>query len=143
MPKNKSLTILFYLFAILLFTNCCTTKNEFKDEKTNKAVNLEKDNAPIPLAPGTAEVSCAITEIIKINDRSTYKIKVHEVNRYGPATKPIAVGSEINLETNDNYMEKLNNFFSNKNEVTLTIEILRGGIGQELFNSWKLVKINQ
>lgn len=131
------------LFALLFsFTNCCTTKNELKEEKKVEATDLKKEYAPIPLAPGTAEVCGLITSIVDKDGLSLCKLNVNEVKRYGPSTKPIGVGSEIEFQIKENHLEKLNEFLSNKNEVTVTIAILRGGIGQEPFSGWKLIKIN-
>ena len=134
--------IFFTLLGIVILfslTNCCTTKDNVKDEKQ---MILNK-NAPLPLAPGTAEVSCSIEETFEKNNKSYCKIKINSVKRYGSGTQPIGVGSVIQLELNDNLKEKLEISRSNNQSSNITIVQLMGGKGQEKNNSWKIIKIEE
>ncbi|MCB9248510.1 MAG: hypothetical protein H6613_08170 [Ignavibacteriales bacterium] len=143
MLNLKQLIFLFFLAISILLTSCSSSKNEVAEKKKDDKVNLlKKDFAPIPLAPGTAEVKSLVTNIFGNNDKYFCKIKVNEVKQYGPSTKPIAVGSEFELEIPDKMVERLDNSLLNKSEVVMTISYLPSGVGQADSNSWRIIKIN-
>jgi hypothetical protein len=139
MLKQKPLMIVSLLFTMILFTNCCTTKSELKENNTI----IKKQSVPIPLAPGTAQISGKIIEIFEKDNISYCKIKVNEIKEYGPSTKLIGVGSEIELEIKNDFKESLKDSQLNNNEVNLTIVSLQGGMGQELKSYWKIINLNK
>lgn len=131
--------LLKFIGIVILFslTNCCTTKNNIADEKQG----MVGKKALIPLSQGMAEVICNVQEIFEKNNKLYCKIEINSVKRYGPGTQPIGVGSVMELELNENQKEKLKIFESNNEISNITIAQLRGGMGQEQKNSWKIINI--
>ncbi|MCB9248509.1 MAG: hypothetical protein H6613_08165 [Ignavibacteriales bacterium] len=82
---------------------------------------LKKEYAPIPLAPGTAEIICNVKEMYEKEDKSFAEIKVNEIKEYGPATRPIAVGTVLVLEIKEDYINKFEELKSSNSEIEITI----------------------
>ena len=139
MFNPKSMLILLGIVMLFSLTNCCTTNNEIKDDKE---MTLSKKVSPA-LAPGTAEIKCSIEEIFEDNNKSFCKIKVSSVEKYGPATQPIGVGSLIKLELKKSYKEILEANKSKDIISNITIIQLKGGMGQAQTNAWKILNINE
>lgn len=139
MFNPKSLLILLGIVMLFSLTNCCTTKNEIKDEKE---MMLSKIASPA-LAPGTAEIKGSIEEIFEDNNKTFCKIKVSSVEKYGPATQPIGVGSLMKLELNKSDKEILEVNKSKDRISNITIIQLKGGMGQVQTNTWKIININE
>ena len=143
MLNLKQLIFLFFLAILILLTSCSSSKNEVAEKKKDDKVNLlKKDFAPIPLAPGTAEVKSLVTDIFEHNDQYFCKIKISEVKQYGPSTKPIAVGSEFEIEIPNNIIERLDNSLLNKSELVMTISLSPSGFSQEQSNIWRIIKVS-
>jgi len=143
MLKQKQLLIIFYLLMLFLFTNYCTTQNELKEQKQ---VVLNK-NKIIPLAPGTTEVSCRLLDVIDHNDLTICKIKIETVHGYGPATRPLAVGSEISANISNNLMAKsggrtyLEKYIDSDELLKITLSFQQNmKLGKAKTNSWSIIK---
>ncbi|MBK8944757.1 MAG: hypothetical protein IPM32_05720 [Ignavibacteriae bacterium] len=132
----KSLAILSILFT---FTNCCTTKNELKEEE----ISMVKKNNIMAIAPGTAEVLCTVTNIYEKENKSFCSVKVNSVKKYGPATKPISANSEIHIELKDSFKEKIDSARLNNEEILITIASTPEAMGQENNVSWRIIKFDE
>ncbi|MCB9211706.1 MAG: hypothetical protein H6609_20275 [Ignavibacteriales bacterium] len=144
MKLKKQLYLLLSAITFFLITSCCTTKNELKEESNGENnVMLKRESAPIPLAPGTAEIVCKVKDMYEKENKSFAKIKVNEIKEYGPSTKPIAVGSEFEFAIKDSYKNRFEKSKSSNSEIEITIAYNRGGVGQELNGVWNIIKINK
>ncbi|MBI1932905.1 MAG: hypothetical protein HYS24_10255 [Ignavibacteriales bacterium] len=132
----NSFTMLSMLFFV---TNCCTSKNETKEEPSS---NL-KENQMISLAPGSAEIKCNVKEILENGNKSFCTLKVISVENYGPSTRPISAETEIQIEIKDVFKERLENAEENDEELLITIASMPAGMGTENSLNWKIVKINE
>lgn len=98
------------LFAIAL--NCCTciSKNETVQNKTNKVVRPLPE---IPLPPGTADVQAWMQDYSEEENSFLCKLKVSEVDGYGPATPPLPQGYVMTLYISKSLLKK-NNYDADK-----------------------------
>jgi len=102
MTESKNINInslwIFILFVIIVFFNfSCAGPAEEKQEKNETT----KIKMPLPsqtkLAPGTLKVKSSVIKMIKKNNHYNCIIRVEKILGYGMAAKPVAKGSEINL----------------------------------------------
>ena len=129
--------ILFMFIMILALTNCCTTKNELKDEGMKNITN----SVERPPSPGNAEIKCSIEDVSERGNRSFCKIKVSSVLNYGSGTRPIGNDAIIELEVKNDTKGHLEILMNNKQEAKLLISEVPGGMGMENSSSYRLLKI--
>lgn len=134
--RNISLVLLIS-FMLLALTNCCTTKNNLKDESMKNIIN----NAEIPPAPGNAEIKCLVEEVYEKGNKSFCKIKVSSVLKYGSATRPIGNGSIIECEFKNETRAQLELLIADKQEAELLLSEIPGGKGIENSSFYRLIKI--
>jgi len=141
MRSIKSYLLITTAVLPFLLTQCCTSKSEIKD--TNKIL---KNYYPQPsLSPGTAEVTATILKLIKENSKTIGVFKIDTVHGYGPSTRPIGVGSQLNIEFAKNLLKhnenKIPQIFKKDTKHRLLIRSIRSGLKREDANLWQIIII--
>lgn len=131
--------LILLLMIILLFTltNCCTTKNDLKDEGMKNISH----NAELSPSPGNAQINCSVQDLFSKGNKSYCKIKVSSVLKYGSGTRPIGSGSILELEYNDDMNNDLQSIISKNDDVKLLIAEVPSGMGMENSSSYRIIKI--
>ena len=138
---KSALIISVILIFILLFTQCCTTKNEVKQEGNNI---VNKNNfAPRPLPPGSAKVTCTILEIFEKEGKNFCITQVDTVHAYGSSTRPIGIGSKMELELNSIVENKSDNtpqnLFKINSQYKFILSIFDNKFDKSENKSWKII----
>lgn len=85
--------------------NCCTciSKNDTGQEQLNKEIKPLPEN---PLPPGSADIEAWIQDFREGEDSFLCKVKVSNVNSYGPSTPPLPQGYVFTLDVPKSLLEK-------------------------------------
>lgn len=90
------------LLLMTILINCCTnTSKEKKSSRPEKDSIISKTDFPHPdikntPAQGTADIKARMQEFTETEDQYICKLKVEEVNGYGPASPPLPAGYVLN-----------------------------------------------
>jgi hypothetical protein len=107
--------LLLLLFITLQSCSTKTTSSESSKDNTKDSPpqsKLYKDNNDLP--PGTADIKA---EILSFNDSTNNlktRLKIENVYNYGPATPPLAIGSEIICDIPQSVLNDINTIPSEK-----------------------------
>lgn len=143
---HKIILHTFFIVIIHLIVGCSSSKNDVVKE------SIEEQNPPIPLSeslsPETARVEALI---IKYNEKNNYyscRIRIKKALAYGPATPPLAEGSEISIEIAKDLLighsESLDKMVHSDSTFPVTIRKKKRGFGVKDNKEpiWKAIKIN-
>ncbi|MGE5498453.1 MAG: hypothetical protein ACM3Q2_10300 [Syntrophothermus sp.] len=107
------------LLLITVLINCCTNTSKEKNisqmekEYGKSKTAIPDSNKPEPLAPGTADIKAWMQEFTETEDQYICKLKVEEVNGYGPAAPPLPPGYLLNALVPMELIKK-NNYLADK-----------------------------
>lgn len=140
MNKNLYLLIIIVIFQ-LFFSQCCTSKSELKDD--NK---IMRNNYPPPsLSPGTADVTATILKLIIEKSKVVGLFKIDTVHAYGSSTRPIGVGSQLNIEFSkillENSEREISKIFKQRTKHKLTISLRHSAFKRDKTESWQIIKV--
>ena len=142
MIKYRSFSIPPLLLVFFLLTNCCTTKTD----AVNKSNVL---NHVVSLSPGSAKVSCNITEILDDGSNYLFKLKILQVHGYGSSTTPISVGSTINanltsdLNSTSEQKEIYREYLSSLKKIGVLLKEQKNKrLGSDSASNWLIVAIS-
>jgi hypothetical protein len=114
---------------------------------------MEQKRIPPPpvaesVSPGTAQVEVLIIKYSEKDDYYYCRIRIKKVHAYGPATPPLAEGSELSTEIAKDLLhghsEPLDKMVHSDNTFPMTIRMKRGGFGKEASEEqiWRVIKID-
>lgn len=138
--KLSSLLFLITM-SILVFslTQCCSSLNNNKEEKV---IINNKDISKRPLTYGSAKVVCTILRKDEKDDKVFCTAKIDTVLGYGPGTKPIGIGSIVELELSEKLVDKtaksLNDLFKINSRHKLLLAFIPKGFSHNN-KDWKII----
>lgn len=141
MKFTRIISVVFLPIFIFSFTQCCTTKNEIKQEE--KTV-LNKDQfAPTPQPYGSAKVSCTVLNVFEKEGKNYITARIDTVHGYGVGAKPIGTGSEFDIEINKNLSNESENSFNELYKLNsrhkLLISIFENKFGNSDLKSYRII----
>lgn len=141
MRSTRIISGVFIIILIFSLTQCCTTRNEIKQEGNN---TVNKNNfAPRPLPPGSAKVTCTILNIFEKEGKNFCIVQIDTVHGYGPSTRPIGIGSKMELELNSNIENKSDNtpqnLFKTNSKYKFILSIFDNKFDKSDDKSWKII----
>ena len=138
----KMYEVLFFItVSIVLFslTQCCTSQNTDKERK--EITNIKDFARPLPY--GSAKVSCMILGKYEKDGKIFCVAQIDTVLGYGSGTKPIGVGSTMDLELSEKLLSKStksqNEIFKINSRQKLLLAYMHNGINQNEINPWKII----
>ena len=134
--KPKTFYSFLLIFSVtVLFSGCSSSKE-------NKTIPKNPISKPA-IAPGTVSVTAKILNISEADGKFTCKVRIIKVNEYGMNTKPVAEGSEIELEVGDNLKSviKNNELFAIGRTALMFLKQQKEGLGISPSQNWKLINI--
>ena len=101
MKLNNVFFLLFGILLLLFLSQCCSSKEQVE----NSQLVLKRTNyPPSSLSPGTAEVTTTLIKLTQDNSKTFGLFKIDTVHAYGPSTRPIGVGSQLDIELPKNIL---------------------------------------
>ncbi len=139
MKMNNIYLSLFGIVVLLFLSQCCASKEQVEDSK----LALRRTNYPPPsLSPGTAEVTATLIKLTKENSKTFGLFKIDTVHAYGPSTRPIGVGSQLDIEFNTKIEEsKILEIFQPKTKHKLTISYSLTAFKRDQAPPWQIIRI--
>jgi hypothetical protein len=142
MKLNNVFLSLFGILLLLFLSQCCSSKEQVEDSK----LALKRTNYPPPsLSHGTAEVTATILELITEKSKVVGLFKIDTVHGYGPSTRPVGVGSQLNIEFAKNLLKhnenKIPQIFKKNTKHRLLISSIRSGLKREDAKVWQIIII--
>ena len=142
MKLNKVYFSLFGILVLLFLSQCCALKEQVEDSK----LFPKRTNYPPPsLSPGTAKVTATIIKLTKDNSKIFGLFKIDTVHAYGPSTRPIGVGSRLNIEFNDNLLidnqKNISEVFQPETKHKLTISYSLTTFKRDQAPPWQIIGI--
>jgi hypothetical protein len=144
---HKIIILSFFIAMIHSIAGCSSSQNDVvKDGMEQKHI------PPPPLAesvsPGTAQVEALLVKYIEKDDYYYCRIRIKKVLAYGPATPPLAEGSELSTEIAKDLLighsESLDKMVHSDSTFAMTIRMKRIGFGMEANEEqiWRVIKID-
>lgn len=142
MKLNNVHISLFGIILLLFLSQCCTSKEQVEDSQ----LVLKRKNYPPPsLSRGTAEVTATFLEFISENPRTVGLFNIDTVHGYGPSTRPIGVGSRLNIEFSDNLLidnqKNISEVFQPETKHKLTISYSLTAFKRDQAPPWQIIGI--
>ena len=142
MNLNKIYLSLFGILVLLFLSQCCTSKDQVEDTK----LALKRTHYPPPsLSRGTADVTATILKLITEKSKVVGLFRIDTVHGYGPATRPIGVGSQLNIEFTENLVKdnenEVSQIFNKDTKHRLLIRSILPGMKREDINLWQIFRI--
>ncbi len=133
--------IIFILFISTFFLfSCCSTK---ETGTQNEVTKMLKKTRPVQLPPGTAEISATVLSVNYENGRGVCVMRIDTIHGYGPATKPLAEGGQIEAEIDRVLQEKATESISKmfKKGVHKTLRVRYSGSKMDKSGKWQIISI--
>lgn len=142
MKSNKVFLSLFGILLLIFLSQCCSSK----DQVENSKLALKRTNYPArSLSPGTAEVTATLIKLSKDNSKTFGLFKIDTVHAYGPSTRPIGVGSQLNIEFSDNLLidnqKNISEVFEPETKHKLTISYSLTAFKRDQAPPWQIIRI--
>jgi hypothetical protein len=127
---------------MLFLSHCCATKEQVEDSQ----LITKRENYPPPsLSPGTAEITATLIKLTQDNSKTFGLFKIDTIHAYGSSTRPVGVGSELDIEFADNLLKnnenELQQILKKDREYRLLIRYLNTGMNIREKNMWKIINI--
>ena len=130
------ITTLIIIFSI---TQCCSIPNNNKEDKIINNRELSKR----PLPHGSAKVACTILRNFEKDDKIYCVAKIDTVLSYGTGTKPIGIGSTLELEFREKLLSKSakskNDLFKINSHHIILLTVIKNGFNND--QDWKILSI--
>jgi len=134
-----------YAFLLCFIVACSSSRNEIQEQE-----EIPPSSPPppvVPLSPESAKVDAYILEYNEKGENLICRIRIEKVLAYGPATPPVASGSNLSVEISNKLLnenpEVRRKFFQNEPLFSMTIMMSKGGIG--ITNTgkqiWKVINL--
>lgn len=101
MPFCKQRIISLLVLSVSLC--CCTSVNK---NDSNRQQQISTPQKEIPLPPGSANIKAWIQDYREEEGSFACKMKISEVNGYGPATPPLPQGYILTIDVPKSLIEK-------------------------------------
>jgi hypothetical protein len=137
---SRILVLITISLLTLSLSQCCTSQNTNKEEKE---ILNNKIFAKQQLPYGTAKVSCTILQKFEKDDKIFCVAQIDTVLGYGSGTKPIGIGSKMELEISEKLVVKpagsLNDLFKIKSRHKLLLTSSPSGVSHTNNKYWKII----
>jgi hypothetical protein len=142
MKLNNVFLSLFGILLLLFLSQCCTSKEQAEDSQ----LALKRTNyPPRSISPGTAEVSATLIKLTQENSKIMGLFKIDTVHAYGPSTRPIGVGSRLNIEFSDNLLtdnqKNISEVFKPETKHKLTLSYSLSAFKRDHAPPWQVISI--
>lgn len=142
MKLNNVFLSLFGILLLLILSQCCNSKEQVED---SQLVLNRKNYSPPSLSRGTAEITATILKLTKEKSKVTGLFNIDTVHGYGPSTRPIGVGSQLDIEFSENLLKdndnKIGQIFKKDTKHRLLIRSILSGMNREDLNLWQIIGI--
>ncbi len=135
MNVKKYALIYLFLFVSLISFSCCSQKSE-----EMKHSDKEKMMPKISIPPGSADVKATLMNHSEENDFIKTSLKIEEVYEYGAGTKPLPVGTLLDISIPKSDLNDSTSKLENGKKFSLRISIRRS-FNKETSAEWNYVML--
>ncbi|MEE9429586.1 MAG: hypothetical protein V3V16_01000 [Melioribacteraceae bacterium] len=138
MFKPKLLLLLFMFLALLIFSQCCSSKEKIKEES-----KMEKNQIQKSIPRSMIDASCTIIKVFEENNTTFCSVKIDTVHGYGGGVRSLAEGVNYKVEIDKNVLQKIKLNDNIGNILRCRLISMPSGMGQESKNRMKIVSVNK
>lgn len=134
--KKYELTYLF-LFVSLICFSCCSSKSESEEMKHSEQKKMMFEKS---IPPGSADVQATVIKYSKGKDFVKTTLKIEEVYNYGAGTKPLPVGTLLDISIPKTDLNDSTSKLENGKKFSLRISVRRS-FNNETSAEWNYVML--
>lgn len=133
---SYALFLLTISILIISLTQCCSSQNINKEAKE---IVKNNDFSKRTLPHGSAKVSCTILQKIEKDDKIFCVVKIDTVQGYGVGTKPIGIGSTLEIELSEKLVKSEKDQYKINTSHKLILALIPNGINHTNNKFWKII----